>query len=175
MKPLGSVQSSSGSLFRRSNGRGLSAAGAVIVVLGALPAWWTISGSGLAPEIGNAFDSPGFVGFFAALAVLAVIIAPEAVGEPLRIDWWPTHLVLVCIATSAFLLAAGGAAVSATETTSRFQRSSASTRHPASGSPWSASASGSPAPHRSSTRGTIAKTAPPAPFTHESCRASPLC
>lgn len=114
MKPLGSVQSSSGSLFRRSNGRGLSAAGAVIVVLGALPAWWTISGSGLAPEIGNAFDSPGFVGFFAALAALAVIIAPEAVGEPLRIDWWPTHLVLVCIATSAFLLAAGGAAVTAT-------------------------------------------------------------
>ena len=114
MKPLGNIQSSSASLFRRSNGRGLSAAGAVIVVLGALPAWWTISGSGLAPEIGNAFDSPGFVGFFAALAVLAVIIAPEAVGEPLRIDWWPTHLVLVCSATCAFLLAAGEAAVTAT-------------------------------------------------------------
>jgi len=113
---LGKIQSGAGSLRQRSNGRRLSAVGAILIVLGALPAWWTLGGGagGLPAITGNAFDSPGALGFFAALALLAILIAPDAVGEPLRFDWWPVHLALISLATLGFLLAAYGAAVTAT-------------------------------------------------------------
>jgi hypothetical protein len=90
--------------------------GASLIVLGALPAWWTLGGGagGLPAITGNAFDSPGALGFFAALALLAILIAPDAVGEPLRFDWWPVHLALISLAALGFLLAAYGAAVTAT-------------------------------------------------------------
>lgn len=113
---LGKIQSGAGSLRQRSNGRRLSAVGAILIVLGALPAWWTLGGGagGLPATTGNAFDSPGALGFFAALALLAILIAPDAVGEPLRFDWWPVHLALISLAALGFLLAAYGAAVTAT-------------------------------------------------------------
>ena len=113
---LGKIQSGAGSLRQRSNGRRLSAVGAILIVLGALPAWWTLGGGagGLPAITGNAFDSSGALGFFAALALLAILIAPDAVGEPLRFDWWPVHLALISLATLGFLLAAYGAAVTAT-------------------------------------------------------------
>jgi len=113
---LGKIQSGAGSLRQRSNGRRLSAVGASLIVIGALPAWWTLGGGagGLPAITGNAFDSPGALGFFAALALLAILIAPDAVGEPLRFDWWPVHLALISLATLGFLLAAYGAAVTAT-------------------------------------------------------------
>ena len=113
---LGKIQSGAGSLRQRSNGRRLSAVGAILLVLGALPAWWTLGGGagGLPAITGNAFDSPGALGFFAALALLAILIAPDAVGEPLRFDWWPVHLALISLAALGFLLAAYGAAVTAT-------------------------------------------------------------
>ena len=113
---LGKIQSGAGSFRQRSNGRRLSAVGAILIVLGALPAWWTLGGGagGLPAITGNAFDSPGALGFFAALALLAILIAPDAVGEPLRFDWWPVHLALISLAALGFLLAAYGAAVTAT-------------------------------------------------------------
>ncbi len=113
---LGKIQSGAGSLRQRSSGRRLSAVGAILIVLGALPAWWTLGGGagGLPAITGNAFDSPGALGFFAALALLAILIAPDAVGEPLRFDWWPVHLALISLAALGFLLAAYGAAVTAT-------------------------------------------------------------
>jgi len=113
---LGKIQSGAGSLRQRSNGRRLSAAGALLVVVGALPAWWTLGGvaGGLPPVTGNAFDSAGALGFFAALALLALLIAPDAIGEEVRLDWWPVHLLLVVIASLGFLLAATSAAVTAT-------------------------------------------------------------
>ena len=114
MKRIGRIQSGAGSLRKRSNGRRLSAAGAVLVVFGALPAWWTLGGGGLPPITGNAFDSAGALGFFAALALLALLIAPDAIGEQLRFDWWPVHLLLVGIASVGFLLAATSAAMTAT-------------------------------------------------------------
>ncbi len=114
MKRIGRIQSGAGSLRKRSNGRRLSAAGAVLVVLGALPAWWTLGGGGLPPITGNAFDSAGALGFFAALALLALLVAPDAIGEQLRFDWWPVHLLLVGIASVGFLLAATSAAMTAT-------------------------------------------------------------
>ncbi len=113
---LGKIQSGAGSLRQRSSGRRLSAVGAILIVLGALPAWWTLGGGagGLPAITGNAFDSPGALAFFAALALLAILIAPDAVGEPLRFDWWPVHLALISLAALGFLLAAYGAAVTAT-------------------------------------------------------------
>ena len=104
---LGKIQSGAGNLRQRSNGRRLSAVGALLVVLGALPAWWTLGGGagGLPPITGNAFDSAGALGFFAALALLALLIAPDAVGEQLRVDWWPVHLSLISLAALGFLLA----------------------------------------------------------------------
>ena len=113
---LGKIQSGAGSLRQRSHGRRLSAVGALVIVLGARPAWWTLGGGagGLPAITGNAFDSPGALGFFAALALLAILIAPDAVGEPLRFDWWPVHLALISLAALGFLLAAYGAAVTAT-------------------------------------------------------------
>jgi hypothetical protein len=114
VKRIGRIQSGAGSLRKRSNGRRLSAAGAVLVVFGARPAWWTLGGGGLPPITGNAFDSAGALGFFAALALLALLIAPDAIGEQLRFDWWPVHLLLVGIASVGFLLAATSAAMTAT-------------------------------------------------------------
>ncbi len=113
---LGKIQSGAGSMRQRSNGRRISAAGALLTVLGALPAWWTLGGGagGLPPITGNAFDSAGALGFFAALALLALLIAPDAIGGPLRFDWWPVHLVLVSLAALGFLIAASSAAVTAT-------------------------------------------------------------
>jgi len=114
MRPIGRLQVGAGSLQRRSSGRRLSAIGATIVVFGAVPPWWTIGGAGLAPEVGNAFDTPGFLGFFAALATLFLIVAPEAIEREIRADWWPIHLALAATAGLAFLAATLGAAVTAT-------------------------------------------------------------
>ena len=46
--------------------------------------------------------------------LLAILIAPDAVGEQLPIDAWPLHVGLVSAASAAFLLAASEAAVRAT-------------------------------------------------------------
>jgi hypothetical protein len=113
LRPIGKIKSSSGSLVWRSSGRRVSGIGALIVAFAAVPAWWTLGG-GTIPEIsGNAFDSPGAIGFFAALAVLGILVAPEAVGADLPIDRWPVHLTLVTATTIAFIVATTGTAVSA--------------------------------------------------------------
>ena len=114
MKPIGRLQTGAGSLRRRSNGRRLSGVGALLVVIGAFPSWWTLGGGGTPAVTGNAFDSIGVAAFFSALALLAILIAPDAVGEQLPIDAWPLHVGLVGAASLAFLLAASEAAVRAT-------------------------------------------------------------
>jgi hypothetical protein len=112
-RPIGKIRSASGSLVSRSSGRRVSGLGALIVAIAAVPAWWTLGG-GTIPEIsGNAFDSPGAIGFFAALVVLAILVAPEAVGRDLPLDRWPVHLTLVIAAAVAFIVATTGTAVSA--------------------------------------------------------------
>ena len=93
MKPIGRIQSTSGGLFRRSSGRRLSGIGAAGVVLGALPAWWTLAAPGIPATMGNAFDTYGAVGFF---------------------DWWPVHVGLVTVASVGFIATLIGAAVTAT-------------------------------------------------------------
>ena len=114
MKPIGRLQTGAGNLRSRSNGRRLSGVGALLVVLGALPSWWTLGGGGTPAITGNAFDSIGVFAFFSALALLAILIAPDAVGEQLPIDTWPLHVGLVCAASIAFIVAASEAAIRAT-------------------------------------------------------------
>ena len=111
MKPIGRIQSTSGNLFRRSSGRRLSGIGAAGVVLGAIPAWWTLAAPGIPATVGNAFDTYGAVGFFVALATLFLLIAPDAFGEQLRFDWWPVHVGLVTVASLGFIATIIGAAV----------------------------------------------------------------
>jgi hypothetical protein len=113
-RPIGRIRSTSGDLFRRSSGRRLSGIGAAGVVIGALPAWWTLAAPGVPPTIGNAFDTPGAAGFFVALATLFLLIAPDAFGEQLRFDWWPVHVGLVGVAALGFAATLVGAAVTAT-------------------------------------------------------------
>jgi hypothetical protein len=114
VKPIGRLQTGAGNLRSRSSGRRLSGLGALIVVLGAIPSWWTLGGGSTPAITGNAFDSIGVVAFFSALALLAILIAPDAVGEQLPIDAWPLHVALVAAASIAFVAAASEAAVRAT-------------------------------------------------------------
>ena len=116
MKPIGRLQTGAGNMRSRSNGRRLSGFGAILVVLGALPSWWTLGGGNTPAITGNAFsaDSIGVFAFFSALALLAILIAPDAVGEQLPIDAWPLHVGLVSAASLAFLAAASEAAIRAT-------------------------------------------------------------
>ncbi|MBU6256315.1 MAG: hypothetical protein KGN04_02670 [Chloroflexi bacterium] len=114
MKPIGRIRSTSGNLFRRSNGRRLSGIGAAGVVLGAIPAWWTLAAPGVPPTVGNAFDTYGAVGFFVALGTLFLLIAPDAFGEQLRFDQWPVHVGLVGTAMLGFIATLIGAAITAT-------------------------------------------------------------
>ena len=99
-RPIGKIRSASGSLVSRSSGRRVSGLGALIVAIAAVPAWWTLGG-GTIPEIsGNAFDSPGAIGFFAALVVLA-----GAVGYHLlaRLGWLDaSYMALTTLFTVGF-------------------------------------------------------------------------
>ena len=83
-RPIGKIRSASGSLVSRSSGRRVSGLGALIVAIAAVPAWWTLGG-GTIPEIsGNAFDSPGAIGFFAALVVLAILLLLGSIANTLN-------------------------------------------------------------------------------------------
>jgi hypothetical protein len=103
VKPIGRIQSTSGNLFRRSSGRRLSGIGAAGVVLGALPAWWTLGDPSIPHVVGNAFNTYGALGYFVALATLFLLIAPDAFGRQLRFDWWPVHVGLVSVASLGFI------------------------------------------------------------------------
>jgi hypothetical protein len=120
VKPIGRLQTGAGSLRRRSNGRRLSGVGALLVVIGAVLPWWTLGSGELPVGVGNAFQPAGdlgpvgAIGFFAALALLAILIAPDAVGDQLPIDRWQVHVVVVSLASIGFLLAVYDAAATAT-------------------------------------------------------------
>jgi hypothetical protein len=63
---------------RRSLGRGrlLVALGALIVLGGSAPAWWTIGGTVTPAYSGNAFEGIGILVFVAAVLLLALIVLP---------------------------------------------------------------------------------------------------
>lgn len=155
MKPIGRLQTGAGNLRSRSNGRRLSGFGAALVVLGALPSWWTLGGGGTPAITGNAFDSIGVFAFFCALALLAILIAPDAVGSNFRLMLGPFMLgwSLLQVLPSSWPQVRRPSAQQ--EANSRSLWSSPRSAPQGSGSPSLGSEPGSLASHRSLTPATI--------------------
>jgi hypothetical protein len=95
-------------VIRRGLGRGrmIIVIGALMVVGGALPPWWTVGTAPLTDVItGNAFDFPasGIVVFLAALAAIAVVVLPYATREgEVGLDRPLTYGLLLIVAIVAF-------------------------------------------------------------------------
>lgn len=63
---------------RGHRGRLIAAIGALFILVGCVPAWYTIGGSALPARSGNAFDGAGVIVFLAAVALLALFTLPYA-------------------------------------------------------------------------------------------------
>jgi hypothetical protein len=78
------------SMHRRPLGAGrtLAAIAAVVMVIGCLLPWWQVgSADGLTQLSGNGLEGSGILVFIAALATLALVTLPYAVGDrPSTID-----------------------------------------------------------------------------------------
>jgi hypothetical protein len=102
-------------LHRRPLGRGrlVAAASAVLMLAGCVLPWFRAGGSdGIPPIEGNAFEGPGILVFLAALATLALVALPYALGDrPLAIDRWWAYGTLAVV--SAVALAARVAGIAA--------------------------------------------------------------
>jgi hypothetical protein len=89
-------------LHRRPLGRGrlVAAASAVLMLAGCVLPWFRAGGSdGIPPIEGNAFQGPGILVFLAALATLALVALPYALGDrPLAIDRWWAYGALALVA-----------------------------------------------------------------------------
>ena len=72
-------------MTRRSLGRGrlIVVIGALIALVGCVPAWWTVGGQVTEQLSGNAFDFPsvGILVFLAAVGLLFVVVLPYATRE----------------------------------------------------------------------------------------------
>lgn len=70
------------------SGRTLASIGAIVVVVGCILPWWRVgSADGLTQLGGNGLDASGILVFLAALATLALVTLPYAVGDrPTGID-----------------------------------------------------------------------------------------
>jgi quinol-cytochrome oxidoreductase complex cytochrome b subunit len=92
---------------RRSLGRGrlIVVIGALTVIAGSLPAWWTIGGVVQEAQSGNAFDysSTGIVVFLVGVAMLFLVVLPYATryGEA-AIDRPLAYSLLLLLAIVAF-------------------------------------------------------------------------
>jgi hypothetical protein len=92
---------------RRSLGRGrlVVVLGALIVLAGSLPAWWTIGGTVTEAQSGNAFDFPasGILVFLAAVVMLFVVVLPYATRDgEVGIDRPLIYGLLILVAVGAF-------------------------------------------------------------------------
>jgi hypothetical protein len=94
-------------LHRRPLGRGrlVAAASAVLMLAGCVLPWFRAGGSdGIPPIEGNAFEGPGILVFLAALATLALVALPYALGDrPLAIDRWWAYGALALVAGVALI------------------------------------------------------------------------
>ena len=89
------------------NGRRLALLGAIVVLVGAVLPWYGIGGQQgqLTALTMTAFDGPGILAFFAALATLALIALPYAAGErPVGIDRGISFGVLAGVALAGIIL-----------------------------------------------------------------------
>lgn len=96
-------------MSRRSLGRGrlIMAVGALTVLAGTIPAWWTVGGAVTAARTGNAFDFPSvaIVVFLTAVAVLFVVVLPYATREgEAGLDRPLTYGALALAAVGAFAI-----------------------------------------------------------------------
>jgi hypothetical protein len=93
---------------RRRNldrGRLLAAIGAIVMLIGCIPAWYTVGGAELPPRSSNAFDGAGILVFVAAVGVLALIALPFAAGDdPMPLDRPFFFGVAAVLGAGAFVL-----------------------------------------------------------------------
>jgi hypothetical protein len=93
---------------RRTIGRGrlITAAGAILTLVGCFLPWYTVGGDGGLPALSsNAFDGTGIIVFLSAVAILALIALPYAAGDqPLGIDRPATFVLLVVVGMAGFAI-----------------------------------------------------------------------
>jgi hypothetical protein len=96
------------SLHRRPLGRGrwVAAISAILVVIGCALPWFRAGGAeGIPALVGNGFSGPGILSFLAALATLALVALPYAMGDrPVAVDRWWVYALLAGIAALGVLL-----------------------------------------------------------------------
>ena len=91
---------------RRALGRGriLVALGALVALVGMIPAWWSLPRTNAAALTGNGLDGSGIIVFLACLGLLAVITAPYATRDgDSALDRPASYVLLTLIAFSALL------------------------------------------------------------------------
>ena len=103
------------SLHRRPLGRGrwVATVSAIVIVVGCVPPWFRAGGEqGIPALVGNGFAGPGILAFLAALATLALVALPYAVGDrPVAVDRWWVYALLAGIAAAGVVLRAVGIAI----------------------------------------------------------------
>ena len=103
------------SLHRRSLGRGrwVAAVSAVVIVVGCVLPWFRAGGAEGIPALeGNGFFGTGILSFLAALATLALVALPYAMGDrPVAVDRWWVYAALAVTAAVGLLLRSVGIAL----------------------------------------------------------------
>ena len=103
------------SLHRRSLGRGrwVATVSAILIVVGCALPWFRAGGAEGIPALeGNGFFGPGILVFLAALATLALVTLPYAMGDrPVAVDRWWVYAALAMIAALGLLLRSVGIAL----------------------------------------------------------------
>ena len=103
------------SLHRRSLGRGrwVAAVSAVVIVVGCVLPWFRAGGAEGIPALeGNGFFGTGILAFLAALATLALVALPYAMGDrPVAVDRWWVFAALAVTAAVGLLLRSVGIAL----------------------------------------------------------------
>ena len=98
------------SFHRRPVGRGrwVAAVSAILIVGGSTLPWFRAGGGEGIPALeGNGFFGPGILAFLAALATLALVALPYAMGDqPVAVDRWWVYALLAGIAALGVLLRA---------------------------------------------------------------------
>lgn len=94
-------------MYRRPLGRPrvIAILAALVMLAGCVLPWWSSSGpTGLPGLSGNAFEGSGIVIFIVAVAVLALVTLPYAMGDrPTALDSWLSYLLLTGAAWLALI------------------------------------------------------------------------